>query len=111
MDYEERDEEFYASIEKKKDEIKTLDIPKKKRVELYALVNETIKRYEQIKISSLENQLGILILNKAQVKIHKELERIASMAKVTLSNLEKAMIIAKSIKSFNPPNPKFFSDN
>jgi hypothetical protein len=55
---------FYEYIELEKKEIENLNIPFRKKEELYSLVNETIKRYETNKISRLNSEIKAIHYEK-----------------------------------------------
>ena len=71
MDYE---REFYELMKKKHDEIKALDIPEERKLNLFFSLSRDIQKYEQIKIN---------------FKMYQALEKIVSVMAITLFNPKK----------------------
>jgi len=108
MDYEKQEREFYELIEKKKEEIKSLDISDDEKNKLYKLVDDTIELEENI-----PRDIGkpFIDLGNAFGKIYSEVKNITPITKKTLSNLEETVAKQRIKKKLFPKNIIPFSNN
>ena len=70
------DTQFFGGIEKRRAEIAGLNVPEEERKRLYGLVDETIKRYQELKVTTLNNQIGLSKLREAEVHHGEAAERL-----------------------------------
>jgi len=92
MDYE---REFYELMKKKNDEIKALDLPEERKLNLFFCISRDIQKYEQIKIN---------------FKISRALEKIVSMMAITLFNpkrISKNQEDNQNILMYKMPFPNY----
>ena len=107
MEYSQTPEKFYKLMKKKKEEIKSLDISKSERNNLYELVEETIQRYEDLKSHNLSEK--IVTLSKSLNKLLRGFEKIANSCQITrenLSKLERTVVKLKIQKAFDSQTPE-----
>ena len=90
MDY---GEGFYKLMKRKEDKINSLNISDERKLKLFFSVTRDLQKYEQIKIN---------------LKIYQELEKIASLIAISLSNIEK---ISKNKNILPFPDYIPFSNN
>jgi hypothetical protein len=96
------DEKFYDLILAKTEEIRNMNIPEEKKIDLYKLIDETIQRYEEQK--DLHIKKNLIHLAETWGKSYESLGKIlvsAEELKKTLPTLEKTLTNLQKIKKSN----------
>jgi len=81
-------EEFYNQIGIRKKEIESMNISEEQKSKLYSLVDETTKRYEELKINQLNNQITLEELRRTERKLERTMQDLLLSVKTTQFDLE-----------------------
>jgi hypothetical protein len=107
MDYE---KEFYETIEKEKNRIKSFDISDNEKNNLYKLVDKTIQRYEESKIRLEINSKLIKTLDKMGKGLEKSISA-GNKIKDELPNLKEIVAENRIKEKIFPQNNTTFPNN
>lgn len=106
MDYYKKPEEFYELIKRQREEVKSYDISEDEKNELYSLFDDTVKRYEENRFSSISE--NIPRLNKALDKMEDAFGKLiepCERIKKGIPALEKIVFDINIEKAFDSQNP------
>jgi len=80
MDYSfEGQKKFYRMIENKKKEVESFDIPDSEKEERYIIIDGELKRYNENKINSLNNQVRLAHVKESIKKSERHLRNLSSV--------------------------------
>ncbi len=106
MDYYKNPEEFYESIKKQREEVKSYDISEDEKNKLYSLFDDTVQRFEEDRSNSISE--NIPRLNKALDKIGDGFSKLiepCQKIKNGIPALEKTVFDINIKKAFDSQDP------
>lgn len=109
MEYLKNEEKFYELIEKKREEVNSMNTSEEEKKKLYILIDETVQRYGLIEKNETEIKKNVKKIKRCLIQMAIDYKKLSDSMKIIrkeIPNLERIVTEMKTAKLTHP-----FSNN